>query len=321
MNPPVRAIHIDIVSSFTMFSRAARRLTRSYWGTMRWQEQQIAQSRSKLAAVASAGAVAGTAAAAGGAHCRTEVRHEAKPKPYPWTLPKSTSWTLEYFPIPGTPGEIVRVLLGMGGDAWTDARVPGKEWGAIKPSTKFGVMPELKSDDGVVMTQSRAIARYLAKTVKVAGKPLYPEDPWLAYRVDELVDAIEDVRSCAGMRKTFSMGQAEKEAARAALFAPDGAGNDVFAGLKRLEGLIGEGGHMVGGATTLADVWLFVVVNQFRAGWMDGVPADGWMEQLPKLQAVVKTVGAVPELKAYYEKGADTEFNGKKLYEVFAGRK
>ena len=78
---------------------------------------------------------------------------------------------------------------------------------------------------------------------------------------------------------------------------------------------------MVGGATTLADVWLFVVVNQFRAGWMDGVPADGWMEQLPKLQAVVKTVGAVPELKAYYEKGADTEFNGKKLYEVFAGRK
>ena len=62
--------------------------------------------------------VAGTAAAAGGAHCRTEVHHEAKPKPYPWTLPKSTSWTLEYFPIPGTPGEIVRVLLGMGGDAW-----------------------------------------------------------------------------------------------------------------------------------------------------------------------------------------------------------
>ena len=41
--------------------------------------------------------------------------------------------------------------------------------------------------------------------------------------------------------------------------------------------------NLSGGAATLAGVWLFVVVNQFRAGWMDGVPADG--------AAVVAAVG------------------------------
>jgi glutathione S-transferase len=207
------------------------------------------------------------------------------------------------------------VLLALSGDDWADERVPGAKWGAIKPTTRYGQMPVLTCGDGRVLTQSRAIARYLAKSVTVQGQPLYPEDAWLAYQVDEYIEALEDVRAKLG--RTFAIkDQKEKEAARAALFATDGTG-EVFEGLKRIEGLISPGGCMVGESVTLADAWLFAVVNQFRCGFLDGVPRDGWMEGLPKLQAVVAKVGAVPKLRAHYEKHADVVAVGKKIHTVF----
>ena len=188
------------------------------------------------------------------------------------------------------------------------------------------------------------------------------------------------------MVKTFAVkDQAQKEAARASLFATDGTG-EIFEGFvrhlqqttmpefavpppaiatmnaythterhrsprlrfaqKRIERLIPADGHMVGGSMTLADAWLFALVNQFRAGWsawlptrigrlhprppaddrtallaVDGVPVDGWMDKLPKLQAVVRTVAANPGVRAYYDGLAETALNGRKLYEVHAGRK
>lgn len=85
--------------------------------------------------------------------------------------------------------------------------------------------------------------------------------------------------------------------------------------------MVPPGGHMVGGSATLADAWLFVLVNQFRAGWLDGVPTDGWMDKLPKLSAVVAKVGAIPKLRAFYGEKAKMEVMGKKVYEVHAGAK
>jgi len=253
-------------------------------------------------AVAVAGA--GTAAAAA-AHCSAA---SAPP-----------TWKLQYFPVPGAPGEIIRVLLALSGAEWTDERVPGSKWGSIKPTTPYGQMPVLVASDGSVMTQSRAVAHYLAKGVTVDGAPLYPADRWLAYQVDEYIEAIEDVR--AKVSKTFAIkDQAQKEAARAALFATDGTG-EIFEGLKRIESRIEAGGHMVGNSITLADAWLFVAVNQFRCGFLDGCPPDGWMEKLPKLQAVVAKVGAIPKLKAYYKGNSEMVVMGNKIYQVHAGLK
>ena len=110
------------------------------------------------------------------------------------------------------------------------------------------------------------------------------------------------------------------QAARAALFATDGTGA-LFERFKMIEAKLPGGGCMVGDSVTLADAWAFVVVNQFRCGFMDGVPADGWLEKLPKLQAVVSAVGAIPELKVYYTKNAELVIVGKKMYEAHAGMK
>ena len=222
-------------------------------------------------------------------------------------------WRLQYFPMPGAPGEVVRLLLTLSGTEWKDERVPGKEWGALKPTTAFGCMPILTHEtDGRSLAQSRALARFIAKSAKLGGSgPLYPEDDYLAFRVDEMVDALEDVRLV--IIPTFGIAdQAEKEAARAALFATDGGGK-IFEGFKRIEGLIGADGHMVAGQFTLADCWLFATVNAFRAGFLDGVPTTGWLEELPKLKSVIETVAAAPEVKAYYTAQAETN----KTYSVF----
>lgn len=256
-------------------------------------------SRGKLVAVTGVAAATGTAAAT---QCA-------------WFSTARPSWTLQYFPVPGAPGEICRVLLALSGDVWTDERIPGSKWGEVKPSTPYGQMPVLTSSDGKVLTQSRAIAHYLAKDVKVQGKALYPEDKYLAYQVDEYIEALEDVR--AKVTKTFAIkDQKEKEKARAALFATDGSG-EVVEAFKRIEGKIPAGGCMVGSSVTLADAWLFVVVNMFRAGWLDGVPSEGWMEQLPKLHACIAKVAALPALKAHYEKNADMVVMGTKVYANF----
>jgi len=226
--------------------------------------------------------------------------------------PVMTGWTLTYFPMPGAPGEVTRLLLVLSGQEWKDERMPGSKWGELKPKTKYGQMPLLNNADGKSLTQSKAMSRYLAKGVVVDGKPLYPEDAWLAFQIDEFVDAFEDVRSF--LAPTFAIkDQKEKEAARAALLATDGTGK-IFEGFKKIEAQIGgSDGHMIGGKLTLADVWAFASIFTLRSGFIDGVPS-GWIEQLPKLKAVAETVAAQPSIKAYLGKQAQTS----KVYKVYA---
>jgi glutathione S-transferase len=195
-----------------------------------------------------------------------------------------------------------------------DNVVPGTEWGALKPTTKWGQMAVLRLPDGSEMTQSKPMVRFLARTSKTPeGKALYPDDPKAAFQVDELMEAIDDVRN--KVVPTFSISdQAEKEAARAALFIEGGA---IFDGLKKMEeNVTNDDGYFVGGKLTLADVLLFIMVNQFRAGFLDGCPKAGWLEKLPKLEKIVNTVTNTPSVKAYYSEKAASN----KVFAAHAGQ-
>lgn len=233
----------------------------------------------------------------------TETKQECKT-----AIPRG-KYTLQYFPIPGAPGEICRILLHLGGFDWNDEVVPGTKWGALKPSTKYHQMPVLTShSDGHVLTQSKAIARYLACGVTLNGEPLVQEDNWHTFQVDEFVEVLEDVRF--GLYSTFAIkDQQEKMAARAAMLAVDGTGK-IFEGLKRIERQLeanNSNGYMVGSTFSLADAWTFIVMNQLRCGFLEGIPSKGWLEQLPKLHAVVKNFAAIPEVNAYYSAKAKSE--------------
>lgn len=174
-----------------------------------------------------------------------------------------------------------------------DEAISFEDWKAIKPTTKWGQCPVLTTPQGKEMTQSKAIARYLGKVVSVGGRKLYPDDPALAFEIDEMIDAFEDVRM--KLVPTFAIkDQAEKLEKRAALFAE---GGDCAKLLAQIETFVGNE-YTVGGVFTLADVWSFFIMSFMRSGFIDGIPSDV-NETYPKIGAIASRVAEIPEVKAY----------------------
>lgn len=117
------------------------------------------------------------------------------------------AYKLTYFPVKAL-GEPSRLLFSYGGIEFEDVRIPITEWPKHKPcktnktinqrvfnesrifsAAPFGQMPILEHN-GKVMHQSMAIARYVAKQVKLVGK-----DDWENLQIDAVVDTINDLRT------------------------------------------------------------------------------------------------------------------------------
>lgn len=93
-----------------------------------------------------------------------------------------------YFPLPGR-AELTRVLFSLAGIEFEDKMIQFQEWPALKPSVPLGgQLPTLTLPGGTVLTQSIAIARYVA-----ACTGMYPEDPEVAHRTDAIADACVDI--------------------------------------------------------------------------------------------------------------------------------
>jgi len=202
----------------------------------------------------------------------------------------------------------VRILLTLGGFDWKNNDMSGQDgsWAALKPKTKWGQIPMMEAN-GMQFTQSRAMGRYIAKQVKVGGKPLYPVDLTTAFLVDEFVDALEDVR--AKFAPTFAMKEAsEKEKARKDLMTGDGAAAVLMAKIEAQAGTE----FAVGSSMSLADVWVTFVVGMMSSGFLDGLDKS-LLAPYPKLLAISTKVLSQPQLKAYYKERAAA----KPLYKCF----
>lgn len=204
---------------------------------------------------------------------------------------------LAYFGIPAL-GEPGRMCCALGDFEWKDDRFGFDGWGERKAATKWGQVPVLKLADGKQIAQSKAIARYLGKLVKVDGKPLYPEDPLAAAMVDDIMDFMSDIHT--KMYTTMKLPAEEKEAARQALVAPDGEASALF---KMLEGQI-DGTFAVGDSLTLADIFICWYPNFLQCGFWDGIAgrADLILDPYPKMKAISEKVKALPKIKEYYTK-------------------
>src|SRR5256885_11093454 len=77
---------------------------------------------------------------------------------------------LTYFDFDGGRGEPARLALHIGGIAFEDHRISGKDWPGFRDMMPFLGMPTLEVD-GKVVSQSNSINRYVGK---LAG--LYPKD-------------------------------------------------------------------------------------------------------------------------------------------------
>uniref|UniRef100_G3UUM8 glutathione transferase n=1 Tax=Meleagris gallopavo TaxID=9103 RepID=G3UUM8_MELGA len=95
------------------------------------------------------------------------------------------NYKLTYFNLRGR-AEISRYIFAYSGIKYEDHRLEGADWPKIKPTIPFGKVPILEVD-GVIIHQSLAIARYLARESGLAG-----QTPVEQALVDAIVDTMDD---------------------------------------------------------------------------------------------------------------------------------
>ncbi len=196
---------------------------------------------------------------------------------------------LSYFDFDGGRGEAARLVMHLGGIAFEDKRIAGKDWPALRDSMPFQAMPVLEVD-GKAITQSNTIDRYLGK---LAG--LYPKDDWQAALVDEVMDAVEDISTKIG--NTMALEAEAKKKAREAL-----AAGPIPRFLQQIEARLKAGGGewFVEKRLTVADLKCFLWVRWLKSGALDHIPADIVDQHAPLLAKHLERVKNHPKIAAYY---------------------
>ncbi|KAJ1619395.1 hypothetical protein T492DRAFT_1085729 [Pavlovales sp. CCMP2436] len=213
--------------------------------------------------------------------------------------------TLTYFGGTGR-GEVLRLALARLGVQWTDERLDFKDWQAAKSSAPWGSLPTLKLADGQVLAQTKALLRLIGKK---GG--FYPADELLAFRTDELIDAVEDLSNTVRLTGAKLEG-AEKEAAR---MVSAEAGGEIYLAIHKIDafiGLHGTDGFAVGSALTTADFALFTTLSSIAGCTYDGVPLTV-LDPFPRIHAVRKMVASLPTTIAWYAGRGDA----KSKFELF----
>merc|ERR1712045_503681 len=188
---------------------------------------------------------------------------------------------LTYFNL-RAKGEPSRLLLAYGGVKYEDYRVSfedQREWKVMKPTTPYGSLPLLEWD-GVVIAQSMAIARFIAKEVGLAGR-----NNLECAQVDEIVDAVNDIAQ-AGLTAIFSNDESQLKKY---------AVETVPAGLANIEKiLVSRGGqYLVGNALSWADLRLF--------DFCFTLSQPSCLDRFPNIKNLTERVRNIPNIKSWVE--------------------
>ena len=201
-----------------------------------------------------------------------------------------TTYKLTYFGFDGGRGEPIRIACHAAGLDLSDHRISFDEFRATRKNLPFSAVPVFEID-GVALTQSNAINRYIGK---MAG--LYPDDDLQALYCDEVMDALEDLLHY--IVQTFGLEGDELKAARKKLV--DGWLTVFIRGLDRLLAR-GGGRYFADNRLTMADLKVFVQTRSLLAGTLDHVPADLVEKLAPALVKHKQRIEKEPVVVAYYE--------------------
>nr|WHW29523.1 putative glutathione S-transferase [uncultured bacterium] len=200
-----------------------------------------------------------------------------------------TQLTLTYFDFHGGRGEPTRLALHIGGIAFEDKRFGFADFAEIRKSAPLGQVPTLQVD-GVMVTQSDAIARYAGK---LAG--LYPQDAIQALLCDEVLQAVEDVNVQVGA--SFGLtGEALKEARTKLATGP----LPKYLGWLQSQLSAHGGEFFADGRLTIADLKVFVFLRSLMSGQLDHIPTDLVAQLAPALAAHVQRISQTPAIVQYY---------------------
>jgi glutathione S-transferase len=199
--------------------------------------------------------------------------------------------TLTYFDMHGGRGEPARLAMHIGGIAFEDHRFAFADFAEVRKSTPLNQVPTLHVD-GVQVTQSDAITRYVGKLAN-----LYPTDAFQALLCDEVLGVVEDANVKVGT--TFGLtGDALKEARTALVKGP----LSLYLGWLQTQLLAHGGQYFADNCLTIADLKVFVFVRGLNSGRMDHIPTDLVEQLAPLVNAQVQRVAQLPAVTQYYAK-------------------
>ena len=198
---------------------------------------------------------------------------------------------LTYFDFDGGRGEPARLALHIGGIAFEDHRIAGKDWPAFRDKTPFLAIPTLEIDN-LVVSQSNSINRYVGK---LSG--LYPSDPLQALLCDEAMEAVEDIST--RIAQTIGLSDEAKKSAREKLSA-----GHLARYLEQFQArLTAAGGeYFADRRLTVADLKVAMLVRWLRSGVLDHVPKDLVDTVAPSLVKHFERVIGHPKVVEYYQR-------------------
>lgn len=196
---------------------------------------------------------------------------------------------LTYFDMHGGRAEPTRLALHIGGIAFEDKRFAFADFAEVRKTTPLNQVPTLQVD-GVQVTQSDAITRYVGK---LAG--LYPTDAFQALLCDEVLDAVEDANVKLGT--TFGLtGDALKDARDALVKGP----LPLYLGWLQTQLQAHGGQYFADQRLTIADLKVFVFVRGLKSGRLDHVPTDLVEQVAPLLNTHQQRIAQTPAVVQYY---------------------
>mmetsp|Transcript_518 Transcript_518/g.1280 ORF Transcript_518/g.1280 Transcript_518/m.1280 type:complete len:255 (+) Transcript_518:77-841(+) len=228
--------------------------------------------------------------------------------------------TLKYFPISGR-AEPIRLALHLGKFQHHDMRISGSEWvEKHKQNTPFGQLPvlELGGDSGVprkAISQTKAILRYIGKMVKYEGHCLYPRAPLAAAKVDEVLDAFDDLWIL--LAPTYRIKDPNQKAqVRQQLFSPGGEAARMLDIFERMLAESPNGFVVPEAGFSVADLMYFCFLNSIRSGFIDGLGPELY-NNCSNIMKHKEMVAQLPEIRAYYQTPEQSNPVGVPYYEVF----
>lgn len=175
-----------------------------------------------------------------------------------------------YFKMAGRAGA-VRAALKLARIKYENDFVDRDSMQELKPRLPFGQVPVFEVN-GEIVAQSNAFLRYVGK---FSG--LYPDDPFDALKVDEIVDGVSD--SMLLLRPSLLEKNPDKKLRmRKELISSDGSLRVFLQNMERLvqrnqdkSGAIGRG-HACGKELTIADISLFTILKMIHDEFFEGIP-------------------------------------------------
>jgi glutathione S-transferase len=198
------------------------------------------------------------------------------------------TYKLTYFNIRGL-AEPIRLLFHYAQVKFEDNRIEPENWPGLKQSFPWSQLPVLELGNGVVISQSLAINRFLAKRFNLAG-----ETDLEAAQCDELVDALKDVHNV--LRPAINEKDESKKHEMKVKIAQEVVPN-FFAKIGAI--LEKNGGkYFVGKNLTWADLFYYNSLSQ----WDDFLDGQDIMENNPTIAAYLDGIFKIPQIKSYIAK-------------------